>query len=75
MTEQSADPRVAILDGECDVEESGRPFGKRWAQQRITLSAEHLAALQSGKVLALDVQEEYVAFLVYETGAAAKPAD
>ncbi len=73
MTEQAADPRVAILDDECDVEETGCPFGKRWGQQRITLSAEHLAALRSGKLLALDVQEEYVAFLAYESGAVSRP--
>ncbi len=24
------DPRIAIVDGPCDVEETEQPFGKRW---------------------------------------------
>ncbi len=57
------DPRIAIVTASCDVEETGQPFGKRWRQQRITLTAEHLEALQTGKLLALDVQDEYVVFV------------
>jgi hypothetical protein len=56
-------PFVAIVDEICDVEESERPFGKRWAQQRIRLDESHLNALREGKKLALDVNEEYVVFL------------
>ena len=56
-------PSVCIVDAPCDVEETEKPFGKRWAQQVITLKPEHLAALQQGKVVALDVQEEYVVFV------------
>lgn len=61
-----ADPFVAIVDEICDVEETGRPFGKRWAQQRIKLSEAHWAALRSGKKVALDVNEEYVVFLEFD---------
>ena len=57
------DVRIAILDNICDVEESERPFGKRWYQEEIVLQDEHLAALFEGKVLAIDVREEYVVFL------------
>ena len=39
------------------------PFGKRWGGDVIHLSADHLAALQAGRTLAVDVQEEYVIFL------------
>ncbi len=39
------------------------PFGHRWGGDVIRLSAEHLAALQAGQTLALDVQDEYVVFL------------
>ena len=34
------------------------------AAPATTLSAEHLAALQAGQTLALDVQNEYIAFLI-----------
>ena len=57
------DPRIAIVDAVCDVVESKQPFGKRWRQELVTLKAEHLAALQAGKLLALDVQDEYVMFV------------
>ncbi|MDI6773353.1 MAG: hypothetical protein QME77_12315 [bacterium] len=62
-SEQGPDPRIAVLDETCDVEETERPFGKRWHQEEIVLRPEHLTALQEGKVLALDVREEYVVFL------------
>lgn len=61
--EQECDPRIAVLDHACDVEETGKPFGKRWHQEEIVLRPEHLTALQEGKALALDVREEYVVFL------------
>ena len=57
------DPEIAIVDSICDVEETCQPFGKRWGQQGFTLTIEHLLALQTGKLLALDIQGEYVAFL------------
>lgn len=66
------DPRIAIVDAICDVEQSEQPFGKRWRQEKIVLSTEHLAALQEGKLLALDVQEEYVVFVKLDAAVAAK---
>jgi len=57
------DPRVAIVEAVSDVEESEEPFGKRWRHEVVALNAEHLAALQGGKILALDVQGEYVLFV------------
>lgn len=54
---------VRIVEKPCDVEMTSQPFGQRWGQQIITLKPEHLAALQQGKFVALDVQEEYVVFL------------
>lgn len=41
-------------------------FGKRWASQLIRINPEQLMALQEGKYLALDVQEEYVVYLQAE---------
>jgi len=57
------DPRIAIVDDICAVEETEEPFGKRWHHEEIVLQAEHLAALREGKAVAVDVREEYVVFL------------
>lgn len=59
----SANPRIAIVETIYDVEESEQPFGKRWMQETVILSAEHIAALHQGKFLALDVQGEYVMYV------------
>ena len=39
------------------------PFGRRWGGDVVTLSREHIAALQAGRTLAIDVQNEYVLFI------------
>lgn len=67
----NSDQRIAIVDTVCDVEESEQPFGKRWRQEEVVLTAEHLAALREGKILALDVQEEYVMFVKLDPAAVA----
>jgi hypothetical protein len=45
------------------VEETEQPFGKRWGGEIMTLTKEHLAALHEGKLVAVDVMNEYVVFL------------
>ena len=57
------DPRIVIVTAPFDVDETTEPFGKRWRQEEITLTTEHLQALQAGRYLALDVQGEYVLFV------------
>ncbi len=57
------DSVLAIVDAPFDVEETEQPFGKRWRGETMTLTKEHLAALQEGKLIAVDVQGEYVVFL------------
>lgn len=54
---------LAIVNAPYDTLESNQPFGKRWGDEVMTLTAEHLAALQNGKLVAVDVQGEYVVFL------------
>lgn len=61
------DSSLAIVDAPFDVEETDQPFGKRWGGEIMTLSKEHLAALQEGKVVAVDVMNEYVVFLRLQT--------
>jgi hypothetical protein len=56
-------PVLAILNEPYDVEENNGPFGERWGGQIISLSPEHLKALQEGKTVAVDALEEYVVFL------------
>ncbi|MDX1253620.1 MAG: hypothetical protein IDH49_15480 [Gammaproteobacteria bacterium] len=60
------DEYIAILDNAFDPEETELPFGKRWGGELFRLSAEHLAALQAGKTIALDVMHEYVTFIALE---------
>lgn len=64
------DELIAIVDDTFDPEETEQPFGKRWGGELFRLSADHLAALQAGKIIALDVMGEYVTFIALE-----KPAD
>ncbi len=51
---------LAVFDAASGVE---TPFGHRWGGDVFRLTAEHIAVLQAGQTLALDVQNEYVAFL------------
>lgn len=62
-----ADSTLAIVDAPFEVEETEQPFGKRWGGEIMTLSKEHLAALQDGKTVAVDVMNEYVVFLRLQT--------
>jgi hypothetical protein len=39
------------------------PFGHRWGGDVFHLATEHFLALQTGRTVALDVQNEYIAFL------------
>ena len=58
-----SDKQVMILMESCDVIETELPFGKRWGDERITLTMEHINALQEGQIIAVDVQDEYVIFI------------
>ena len=61
------DSSLAIVDAPFEVEETEQPFGKRWGGEIMTLTKEHLAALQEGKLVAVDVMNEYVVFLRLQT--------
>ncbi|WP_295432528.1 hypothetical protein [uncultured Thiodictyon sp.] len=66
------DSRIAIVDRIYDSDRSEEPFGKRWRDECVTLDAATLAALLQGKILALDVQGEYVIYV--RAGEMAGPA-
>jgi hypothetical protein len=53
----------AVVDVPFDAETSDVPFGKRWGAQTIRLTDNDLLALQAGKLIAVDVMNEYVIYL------------
>ena len=57
---------MSIVEHPFDPEDdtTGHPFGKRWGGDVFALTPEHLAALQAGKAIALDVMNEYLTFLI-----------
>ncbi len=63
MNPYDTEPNIAIVEQPFSVDEHENPFGKRWGGELFLLTNEHLAALQAGKTLALDVQNEYVTFV------------
>ncbi|HUW39982.1 MAG TPA: hypothetical protein VMV90_03160 [Rectinemataceae bacterium] len=60
---KGSDPRLAIVEAAHDSEASELPFGKRWNHETVTMRPEHLEALRQGRLVALDVQAEYVVYL------------
>lgn len=67
---------LAVVPAAFDATQgAASPFGHRWGGDVFTLSDEHLRALQNGQALALDVQNEYIAFLKYMTATKPEPAE
>ena len=59
-----------ILIRELRLDRSGLYlFGRRWAAQTVTLTATELRALLEGRIAAVDVVGEYIAFVTIEAGA------
>jgi hypothetical protein len=55
---------LAVVPAAFDATQgAATPFGHRWGGDVFALADEHWQALQNGQALALDVQNEYVAFL------------
>jgi len=57
------DKQTQIVEKPFPTDGAKTIFGRRWRDEIIEISKEELEALQNGKLIALDVQEEYVAFL------------
>ena len=53
----------AITDKPFDLENEETPFGKRWGGERVELTEEDMDALKQGKLIAIDVMNEYVVYL------------
>lgn len=55
---------IAVVPAPFDAADGAdTPFGRRWGGEVVTLAADHLAALKTGKTLALDVRNEYILFV------------
>jgi hypothetical protein len=64
MTDEVKMETVAVVPETFDATGGAdTPFGRRWGGDVVTLSREHIAALQTGRTLAIDVQNEYVLFI------------
>jgi hypothetical protein len=64
MTDEVKRETVAVVPETFDATGGAdTPFGRRWGGDVVTLSREHIAALQTGRTLAIDVQNEYVLFI------------
>jgi hypothetical protein len=57
---------ITIVEHTFDPETTEYPLGQRWGGEVFKLAPEHLAALQAGKAIALDVMNEYLTFVVLE---------
>lgn len=64
-----SDEQAVIVDEIFDPEEVDSPFDKRYWGEKLVLTAEHLEALQHGKLLAVDVMGEYVLFVEMDKSA------
>ena len=59
---------MAVVDRIADVLEEDSVFGKRWGMGVYRLTEADLDALRQGRYIALDVMDEYVAYLAMEGG-------
>ncbi len=54
---------IVVTDKVVDIDEEDNVFGKRWGSQTFCLTEDDIDILRQGKHLALDIQEEYIAYL------------
>lgn len=55
-----------VLDNTIDIENHTTPFGKRYGGDVFTITDEDIENLKKGKLIALDVQNEYISYLKYK---------
>jgi len=56
-----------VLDKIIDIENETTPFGKRYGGDVFTITEEDIENLRNGKLIALDVQNEYITYLKFKT--------
>ena len=60
------DENKIVLDKTINIENEVTPFGKRWGGQTVTLTQEDIENLKNGKLIGLDIQNEYIIYLQFE---------
>ena len=68
-----ADQQTQIVEKSFDTDEVDTPFGKRYGDEKVVITAEQLHALQQGKLIAVDVMYEYVLFIELDKSAKHNP--
>ena len=56
-----------ITDEPFDLENTEKPFGKRWGGETFVLTENDINELKKGKLIALDIMNEYVTYLKLES--------
>ncbi|MDD3050400.1 MAG: hypothetical protein PHR06_04575 [Candidatus Cloacimonetes bacterium] len=60
------DESKIILETTIDIENEDTPFGKRYGGDVFTLTDEDIENLRNGRLIGLDVQNEYISYLKYK---------
>ena len=60
------DEAKILLDEIVDIENEPTPFGKRYGGDVFTITEEDIENLRNGKLIALDVQNEYITYLRFK---------
>jgi hypothetical protein len=55
-----------VLEGIIDIENDNTPFGKRYGGDVFIISEEDIINLKKGKLIGLDVQNEYIIYLKFK---------
>lgn len=66
MSLADTEPDKMIVDQIIDCDKDDTVFGKRWWTQIIDVTNEDIAALKTGKYLALDANGEYIVYLRFK---------
>jgi hypothetical protein len=62
------DKSVIVVEEPFECDGNKTPFGRRWSGEVVEIGEEELEALKSGKLLAIDVNAEYVVFVKKSDG-------
>ncbi|HAI76306.1 MAG TPA: hypothetical protein DCM08_08660 [Microscillaceae bacterium] len=60
------DENKIVLDKTIDIENEVTPFGKRWGGQTVTLTEADIENLKNGKLIGVDIQNEYIIYLQFK---------
>lgn len=60
------DEAKVILVNTIDIENETTPFGKRYGGDVFIITDEDIENLKNGKLIGLDVQNEYISYLKYK---------